>query len=621
MLSLFVLSLACATSAVPLAEQWPLNDVSGPVGNSGLESGSRGLTGRFLHITDLHPDSHYKAGTAVGKGSCHRGEGQAKYYGSEGTDCDSPLSLINETFRWIETHLKDEIDFVVWTGDSARHDNDEKIPRTEDEVAELNRMVANKFVDVFHNGANPSIPIVPTIGNNDIMPHNIMKIGPNRWTKHFLEIWNKFVPEAQRHTFVEGGWFTSEVIPNRLAVISLNTMYLYDSNNAVDGCYDSSEPGYEHMEWLRVQLKILRERGMKAILIGHVPPARSGAKRNWDETCWQKYTLWTHQYRDVIVGSLYGHMNVDHFMLQDTHKLKILDESVGETGGSVSVNKRTDYLVSLRDQWSKMPSPPDGLAGDHFYAEDAEDAAGDDDDDNEDEAHEVDTAGSKKKKKQKKKKEKKFLKKIGGPWAERYSVSFVSPSVVPNYFPTLRVFEYNISGLEDATTWEEAQPLDLISEENPDDVEVNKKKKKKKKKKPDFEMPEPPSSSAPPGPAYSNQPLTWLGYTQYFANLTRINEQETTRFEAEADTNSKEDVFTYEVEYDTKSDKLYKLKDLTVRSIFHLASRLAETNLDAETSDDRAATQKKDKNKVWNTFVRRAFVGFLHDDDLDGLVD
>ena len=91
--------------------------------------------------------------------------------------------------------------------------------------------------------------------------------------------------------------------------------YFFTSNSAVDGCAKKHEPGYEHMEWLRIQLQILRDRGMKAILIGHVPPARVDSKESWDETCWQKYALFGRQFRDVIVGSLYGHMNIDHFML------------------------------------------------------------------------------------------------------------------------------------------------------------------------------------------------------------------------------------------------------------------------------------------------------------------
>lgn len=35
-------------------------------------------------------------------------------------DCDSPPALIDLTFDWLKKEWVDEIDFVVWTGDSAR---------------------------------------------------------------------------------------------------------------------------------------------------------------------------------------------------------------------------------------------------------------------------------------------------------------------------------------------------------------------------------------------------------------------------------------------------------------------------------------------------------------------
>lgn len=204
-----------------------------------------GLCAYILTCVDFHPDTFYKPFTRVDR-ACHRGKGAAGYFGAEGSDCDSPLTLVNETFRWIERNLKDKIDFVVWTGDSVRHDNDEQNPRTEEEVAQLNKLLVDKFVSVFSkqdgaNDPNPTslkIPIVPAIGNNDVMPHNILKKGPNRWTKMFLKVWDKLIPEEQRHTFAEGGWFYTEVIPGKLAVVSLNTMYFFDSNKAVDGCDD-----------------------------------------------------------------------------------------------------------------------------------------------------------------------------------------------------------------------------------------------------------------------------------------------------------------------------------------------------------------------------------------------
>jgi endopolyphosphatase len=67
-------------------------------------------------------------------------------------------------------------------------------------------------------------------------------------------------------------------------MLTYHSRYFFDSNTAVDGCDIESEPGYEQMEWLKVQLELMREREMKAILIGHVPPAWTSAKRSWDET-------------------------------------------------------------------------------------------------------------------------------------------------------------------------------------------------------------------------------------------------------------------------------------------------------------------------------------------------
>jgi endopolyphosphatase len=109
------------------------------------------------------------------------------------------------------------------------------------------------------------------------------------------------------------------------------------------------------------------------------------------------------------------------------------------------------------------------------------------------------------------------------------------------------------------------------------------------------------------------------------------------------------------VEYDTKTDKVYKLKDLTVRSYIKLARNMVAPkakkdkigskdlgidtdfdedtdteyteDMDAENGDGADADKNKKKkrkhkknkarSKVWRTFIRRAFVGAVDDDDLD----
>ena len=467
------------------------------------------------------------------------------------------------------------------------------------------------------------------------------------------------------------------------------------------------------MEWLRVQLGFMRHRGLKAILIGHVPPAKTDSKSNWDESCWQKYVLWLQQYRDVVVGALYGHMNIDHFILQDFEEVSITtfgEESNEDRSNqtfedeSISVQSAGDYLVDLKNEWSKLPKEPirDDLQRNFF-----EEGMG--------------FLRKGKKHEKHKNKDKKYLHEIGGEWAERFALAQVGPSIIPNYFPTLRIFEYNISGIETVQQPNEksfSYPLRrnvAQAEENNDnemyqlnkidfeqdylgisedlaaelglergDKKKKKKKKKGKKKKPSPIIPDPPPSDAPPGPAYSPQALTLLGYSQYYANLTAINEIASKKVHAGQDTMARrlqtnekagqmilkgsdsaigsqkhKESFNFEIEYDTRKDEVFKLKDLTVRSHLRLAERIGnfesgcsyedqdegeslgrEITEESERMDESEAfnrtkqttdnhrKERKNKHKkkkgrkhccddTWFTFIRRAFIGTKDDADIE----
>lgn len=651
------LAAARPPASPPTAQPQHVLDVS----DAGSQAGTpRRLRGKFLHVTDFHPDPFYRQGSDPdGQHPCHRGEGSAGYFGAEKTGCDTPFSLVNATFDWIKEHLRDEVDFVVWTGDSARHDNDEKYPRTTKQIEQLNEFIVSKFDEAFGKPDNTHdddptndlvVPVVPNFGNNDVLPHNIFTPGPNKWTRKFLTIWEKFVPQEQRHSFARGGWFFTEVIPNRLAVFSLNTLYFFDANGAVDGCADPNEPGYEHFEWLRNQLEFLRDRNMKAILIGHVPPARTQGKQNWDETCYQKYTLWLRQFRDLIIGNLFGHMNIDHFALQDTRQLTyefpidgIDDEALRDNGASISddfnAEGKTDYLSDLRQLWGNLPTPPK-----------VKKVEGD-----------LETVG---KRKSRKRAMKHYLKEIGGPYGERFSLSVISPSIVPNFYPTLRIIEYNVTGLEhdhpalaptspsyadtDVTEHVSLQHTppglwvhteDFESDISLDyDYEVEKKKKKKhkgkkkKKSKPNFRVPDPPSETSPPGPGYSPQTLSFLSWKQLYANLTKINEAvaEELRMEGSLANVGVDDHlheakfkkhFKFELEYDTRDDKVYKMKDLTMRSWLNLAEKIGRTAYDAQSDtsgdfEDGATEEDFEEESKPSTY--RDIVDSMPIGDVDG---
>ena len=630
---------------------------------------------RLTPAVDFHPDEYYKAhSSTAAESACHSGNGPAGMYGAETSDCDTPYTLVNATFDWIRENIRDDIDFVIWTGDSARHDSDESIPRSPAQVQDSNEFIASKFIDLFKDpsGRGLTVPVIPTLGNNDILPHNVLLPGPNKWLKRYTGIWKHFIPQEQRHSFEFGGWFYVEVIPNRLAVFSLNSLYFFDRNAGVDDCVNPTEPGFKQLEWLRIQLQFMRERGVKAILMGHVPPARTGSKQLWDETCWQKYTLWLRQYRDVIVGGLYGHMNIDHFMLQDAKDLNYNllgdeafvgeedddddfgdDEFFAEDTSEVTVRapmedemdikSTADYLQELRSGWAKLPKPTTAQIG---------------------RSREVDAEKKRKRKKKDKKGKKGGNPKLSKKWSERYQLSFVAPSIVPNYLPSLRVMEYNISGLEEAPIWTDGPmrvpfiPADDLLAKNVlgGDIEAQKKKKKAKKDKnkgkkdPNLVVPEGPSKTAGPGPAYSPQTLTLLGYTQYFANLTYINNDMTTD-EEEIDSDSvdslkwrqgkhgdkepkkgKPHTFQFKVEYSTFTDKIYGLSDMTVNSLLEMAYRMGKKTakagssdtegIDAGVSADVPATDDVSStktNKVWLHFLRHAFVSSVSPEELEKL--
>ena len=660
----FVALLASSLAAPPA--QWPLQGEpdAGVERQHDLEHAEtrRPLHGRFLHLTDFHPDRFYETYSSTSSdAACHRGQGPAGIYGAEMSDCDSPIELVNQTMAWIKEEFKDKVDFVVWTGDSARHDNDDEVPRNAGQVTKLNEFMVHKMFEVFgkHNGDEDDndpnndfvIPIVPNLGNNDILPHNVMTKGPNTWTRTYARIWRQFIPEVQKHSFEQGGWFYVEVIPNKLAVFSLNTLYFFKSNAAVDGCASPREPGSQQFEWLRIQLQFMRERGVKAILTGHVPPIRQDAKTTWEESCWQKYALWLQQYRDVVITGLYGHFNYDHFMLQDfedldkdTQRGRMSYYHTHDAEDSIHAAVSSDYWLQLREQWSELPEPPESLKG------------------IDDDEHFPERVGdimplwlermwrqskSSKGKDKEKQRRKKYLKKMGGKYAERFSTSFVAASVVPNLFPTVRVYDYDISGLEgrehDLATPDPA-PFDWYLDDDDDD-QIDMQKKKKKEKFYKFKVPEPPSKSSPPGPAYSSQALSLTKYRQYYANLTHINNDFVAlRSDENADTEKwnkgkhkgkrphdrdhepNPRPFKYQLHYDTQEDEVYHLKDLTMPNLIDLARRVGGFVSESGGTVTSEATKKKHKkgkkkhrkgkhgkdharqNEAWYTFIRRAFV-------------
>lgn len=534
------------------------------------------LHGRFLWLTDMHPDDYYKEGSTRDS-NCHdpvKKDATAGHWGQPLSlgQCDTPWELVEEIMAYIDRVWRDKIDFVIWTGDSARHDYSFDIPRTKSEILSSNQRVADMFAKIFGKRRNEegkvvaeAIPVVPTFGNNDIYPHNIMLKKAHPTTSKFAHIWKDFIPEDEIHLFADGGYFSIQIIPDRLAAISLNTMYFFSSNSAISGCNRAKDPGYVQFEWLNAQLELYRFKGMKVIITGHVPPG----KKWWYNSCLREYILTVTAYRDIIVSHHFGHDNMDFFyFLHKTKKNNI--ESPLTTSNHLDATTSSPHDQIILDQLSKYKNETytnssndistDTISGD-FHIE-----------------------GTKTPQKLKKffqlvdlhycDLEKSNIDSLSAEsLSKEYFPVYSGPSVIPEFYPTFRIVEYNITDMGVSTG-----PNKTNVNDNPISNTMH---------------PEP-FNKIPIGPAFVPQSFTQTKYLQYFLNITKANQNYLK--------NSNETI-EFELEYDT-SQPPYSLKTLTMSELLSFALRVAKGGKVSDMNDEDSQKMKESRKAfISNIFV------------------
>jgi hypothetical protein len=162
-----------------------------------------------------------------------------------------------------------------------------------------------------------AIPVIPCIGNNDVQPHNYIKLN-DEVLPFFENLWDQWIPKDQRKYFLEGGYFAADVAPH-LRVLSINTMYFLKKNPFAKSCQRKSSPGHAHFVWYKQQLEKARKDNVKVYVIGHVPPS----PREFLSSCLTDYLSITAEYPDVVYGHFYSHLNMDHFLLYDKREQEI----------------------------------------------------------------------------------------------------------------------------------------------------------------------------------------------------------------------------------------------------------------------------------------------------------
>lgn len=145
------------------------------------------------------------------------------------------------------------------------------------------------------------------------------------------------IPLDQQDVFRQGGYFAVNVLSG-IRVLSLNTLYFFESNDQVLACNDPKSAGKRHLEWMREELIRAREMQARVYMIGHVPPST----RTFYSSCLADYTQLSIEFRDVIAAHLYGHVNYDHFI--------VLQEA-----SVIGIEKNSErYITNLKHQYQQV---------------------------------------------------------------------------------------------------------------------------------------------------------------------------------------------------------------------------------------------------------------------------
>ena len=368
-----------------------------------------------------------------------------------------------------------------------------------------------------------------------------------------------------------------------------------------------------------VQLTEYRKRGVKAYLTGHVPPG----KKFYYPSCYRRYTLWSHAFRDVILGHFYGHNNMDHFFYLDAKKaleeeeeaemlktlvysdekpdistfspseLEILSrlssrsaDELLDSHDEIRILGAEDYMSDIKEMFEQLPAPPKPRKW----------------------------SKGRKGEKQRRKWERKVRE-----YEENYQVVQVAPSVIPTYFSGIRVFEYNVSELAgqlftreevsivERTNWtefwermdreiaEEAEQKSAIPRRlskglsfqntDPTNQEIlldtldpdllpsdHYAITKMKPKKPSpIRLPQGPHKSSPRGPLYEPQLFTPVRWEVHFVNLTDIN----IKYEQNPKRSWDYSKDFFRLEY-TSDGAPYYMKDMTLATWLDLGRKIGK---------------------------------------------
>ncbi|KAG2184407.1 hypothetical protein INT43_000316, partial [Umbelopsis isabellina] len=264
--------------------------------------------------SDIHIDKNYLANSDPDQW-CHRknsksSKNTAGEFGALGSQCDTPVPLVDSTFDYLKTSTFQDVDFIIYTGDTAPHKRDDKIDVSDADVLSAHKNIISRFDDAFDLKEKT---LIPCIGNNDMFDHNDLNLASkDKLSKELLVdlngVW-KPLGLNLGSSFSTGGYFAQE-ISGGPTVLSLNSMYFFNKNDGVPDCDTAGSAGATELQWLEAQLKSAKSANKKVYLMSHVPPVDKSDDL-YKKNCLKQYVNLLGEYSENIASHLTGHTNDD----------------------------------------------------------------------------------------------------------------------------------------------------------------------------------------------------------------------------------------------------------------------------------------------------------------------
>ncbi|XP_050536756.1 acid sphingomyelinase-like phosphodiesterase 3a [Daktulosphaira vitifoliae] len=272
--------------------------------------------GYFWHITDIQYDANYVTATDDYAKNCKQSSDDLELMiaverrrptNSRGTlgdyACDSPWSLVKSAVRAMKEKHGDNIEFILWSGDSVSLDVNDASARVV-AIQNVTNLLSHTFSSQF---------VFPVLGHDDPGALLGQRIGYTELGYY----WRQWLPTDAIQTFNKGGYYTIEQKSNKLRIIALNSNAFTSYEN------DEDVNPNEQLAWLeRILLKSAKNKET-VYLVSHKCPGVN--ERDPDEApkfhdkYSSKYLQLIRRYANIIVGQFCGDLHSDTFRIVYDH--------------------------------------------------------------------------------------------------------------------------------------------------------------------------------------------------------------------------------------------------------------------------------------------------------------